>query len=204
MLPPVPSSTLLLPPRHSRRSLQTLKRMALTPSKGSMRGEWVRALDRIEHIEVRPAPSGDRGVFTIDVYLRRSVTRAPASVRLPVDPAAEERAPDISTTRRYSDFIKLRRVVWKHAVDGHYWKRCQFCEKVVQFMQVDPDSQPTTRAKWAMGQQQKIASLTAFVRLVLDLALPLDLPPTEIENCRGQTKVPRLVYEFLLTEQTPV
>lgn len=185
-------------PKARQRSLQTLSRVPLLPNIGSQRGESVRMLQRIEAIEVREIAERDgKTVYVMDIYICEATVRMPVIQQPLMTNQVTNRKPDLRISRRYSEFIKLNKEIYNHAFGGHYWQRCLFCEHVIQ----STASGPSLTAKVVSNRETKLKHLTAFMQMLLRLALPTGVPSNWYQPCQGQLQIPSIVYKFIQPSQ---
>lgn len=134
----------------------------------------------------------------MDIYLSQATgVRMPSQQPPSMVNQVANRKPDIRISRRYSEFIKLNKEIYNHAFSGHYWQRCLFCEHVIQ----STASGPSFTTKLISSQEAKLKHLTAFMQLLLRLALPTGVSSAWYQPCQGQLQLPSIVHKFIQPNQ---
>jgi hypothetical protein len=183
--------------------LRSLSLEPLVPTQLSSRGHAMSAFKKIVAVRVvcdSNASPGKRK-FVLEVFTGESCSRIPTFSNhgplssLPTR-SAPSNQPTSAITKSLDDFADLREQLYAVAHNAHEGEQCEFCRDMIEYS-LYSNMQPNALTRLFVDNERMLQSLTRFVSDLVPKVVTGCSAATGRGTCRAQTKIPRLLHQFL-------
>lgn len=182
-------------------NLARLTPINLMPERYSRHMKILTKLKQIRQVQVSRSIGNS---YVIDVYTAsQSTTRIPTTIKH-VNSESKGRQvtalfsrPEVHVAKQFADFVKLRDELYEACHTGpHLYMNCRFCSEVTRYLLFGAVL-PGVLTTWMLPQRQRMRAVQRFIESLLQLAVAC--PVIDSEACPCQEKLPRQLYNFLLS-----